>query len=108
MRRGDIVIATAQGDYGKPRPFLVLQTDALLDPLHASVVLCLITKETRNSPILEITIEPTAINNLQHVSFVFVDKIVTLRPDKIKAVMGNLENEHMREVEQKLRFLLSL
>ena len=28
VNRGDVVLAAAPGDYGKPRPWLVVQTDA--------------------------------------------------------------------------------
>ena len=37
MKRGDVVTVAATGDYGKPRPAVIVQTDAL--PVeHASVV----------------------------------------------------------------------
>jgi mRNA interferase MazF len=28
MKRGDVVIVAATGDYGKPRPAVIVQTDA--------------------------------------------------------------------------------
>ena len=36
MRRGDVVAVAAAGDYGKPRPAVIVQTDAFPDdhPLH--------------------------------------------------------------------------
>ena len=36
MSRGDVVIVAAPGDYGKPRPAVIVQSDALSDA-HASV-----------------------------------------------------------------------
>jgi mRNA interferase MazF len=42
MRRGELVIVDAAGDYGKPRPAVIVQTDAFQE-LHASVVVCQLT-----------------------------------------------------------------
>jgi mRNA-degrading endonuclease toxin of MazEF toxin-antitoxin module len=36
MRRGDLVTVAAAGDYGKPRPDVIVQTDAFPEN-HASV-----------------------------------------------------------------------
>src|SRR5436305_823443 len=44
MRRGDVVTVAATGDYGKPRPAVIVQTDAL-PAGHASVVVCQMTSE---------------------------------------------------------------
>lgn len=37
MKGGDVVTVAATGDYGKPRPAVIVQTDAL-PAAHASVV----------------------------------------------------------------------
>ena len=42
MRRGDVVVVAAPGDYGKPRPAVIVQTDAF-PRAHASVVVCQLT-----------------------------------------------------------------
>ena len=39
MRRGDIVVVAAPGDYGKPRPAVVVQADALTESGIGSVIL---------------------------------------------------------------------
>jgi mRNA interferase MazF len=44
MRRGDLVTVAATGDYGKPRPAVIVQTDAL-PKNHACVVICQLTSE---------------------------------------------------------------
>ena len=49
MRRGDFVTVAAPGDYGMPRPALVVQSE-LFDELP-SVTLCLVTSDLRNAPI---------------------------------------------------------
>lgn len=42
IKRGDIVLCVIAGDYGKPRPALVIQSD-LFNPAHPSVTLQPIT-----------------------------------------------------------------
>jgi mRNA interferase MazF len=39
MRRGDVVTVAAAGDHDKPRPAVIVQTDAF-PATHASVVVC--------------------------------------------------------------------
>ena len=44
MLRGEVVIVSAQGDYGKPRPAVVVQNSRLLDQLD-SVTVCFLTSK---------------------------------------------------------------
>ena len=57
MRRGDVVTIAAAGDYGEPRPAIIVQTDALPEN-HASVVVCQLTSEVADAPDFRVTIEP--------------------------------------------------
>ena len=41
MKRGDLITVAVSGDYGKPRPALVIQSDFLADT--DSVLVCLLT-----------------------------------------------------------------
>lgn len=71
MRRGDLVTIALQGDLGKPRPALVIQSD-LFDE-HPSVTVLPVTSELRDTPLFRITIEPNAENGLQKPSQVMVE-----------------------------------
>jgi mRNA interferase MazF len=64
MRRGDVVVVSAAGDYGEPRPAVVVQSDAFPET-HASVVICQLTSELADAPDFRITIEPSAENGLR-------------------------------------------
>ena len=48
MKRGDLVTIALQGDYGKPRPALVIQSDLFSE--HPSVVILPVTSELRDTP----------------------------------------------------------
>ena len=62
MRRGDLVTVSLQGDYGKPRPALVVQSD-LLDDLE-SVFVFPITRDIRNAGDFRVVIERGLGNGL--------------------------------------------
>lgn len=45
MRRGDLVTVALQGDFGKPRPALIIQSD--LFDAHPSLTILPVTSELR-------------------------------------------------------------
>ncbi len=47
MQRGDLVTVSLQGDYGKPRTALIVQSNLLTD--LESIVLCPVTSDLRNA-----------------------------------------------------------
>src|SRR4051794_2665866 len=73
MRRGDVVTVAAAGDYGKPRPAVIVQSDAFPEG-HASVVICQMTSEIVDASAFRVTIEPSAENGLRIRSQVMADK----------------------------------
>jgi mRNA interferase MazF len=104
-RRGDLVSVSLQGDYGKPRPALVVQSD-LLDALD-SVVLCPVTSDLRTAA-FRVTVEPTTGNGLRVLSQVMVDKLSTLPRSKLSASFGRLEEERMKAVDRALLLVTGL
>lgn len=104
-KRGDLVTVSLQGDYGKPRPALTVQTD-LLDALD-SVVLCPVTSELRTA-LFRVTVEPSAVNGLKALSQVMVDKLMTLPRSKVSAAFGHLEDERMRAVDKALLLVIGV
>lgn len=100
MRRGDFVTVAASGDYGKPRPALVIQSD-LFDELP-SVALCLVTSELRNAPIFRITVDPAPHNGLRSISQIQIDKIVSVPRERVGAVIGHADDTTMLKVNRSL------
>lgn len=64
MKRGDVVVVAAAGDYGKPRPAVIMQTDAFPES-HVSVVVCQLTLEIVEAPDFRVTIDPSERNGLR-------------------------------------------
>ncbi len=107
MKRGDVVTVAATGDYGKPRPAVIVQTDAL--PLeHASVVVCQMTSECSDAPDFRVTIEPSEENGLRVRSQVMADKPVTIRRQRIGRKIGNLDDADVARVNIALAFVMGL
>jgi mRNA interferase MazF len=89
MRRGDIVTVSAPGDYGKPRPAVVIQSDQLGET--DSVLLCLMTTMARDAPFYRIAVNATPQTGLHQMSQIMVDKIVTVRREKCGSAFGRLD-----------------
>jgi mRNA interferase MazF len=106
MRRGDLVTIAAPGDYGTPRPALVVQSD-LFDELP-SVTLCLVTSALRDAPILRITVDPSPTNGLQRVSQVQVDRLMTIARARIGGVIGRLDDATMLKVTRSLAVFVGI
>jgi len=87
MRRGDVVTVAAAGDYGKPRPAVIVQTDAL-PAEHASVVVCQMTSEHSEAPDFRVTVEPSEHNGLRVRSQVMADEPVTIRRERLGKSKG--------------------
>jgi len=107
MNRGDIVVGVAPGDYGKPRPALVVQSN-LFNPTHASVVICPITSYLIDAQLFRLTIEPAPENGLKAESQIMIDKIVAVKRERIGNRIGKLDAAHMARVDEALRTWLEL
>lgn len=107
MRRGDVVTVAATGDYGKPRPAVIVQTDAL-PTAHASVVVCQMTSDTSDAPDFRVTIDPSETNGLRVKSQVMADKPVTIRRERIGRQIGHLDDKDVARLNIALAFVMGL
>lgn len=107
VTRGDVVLCAAPGDYGKPRPAIVVQSD-LFNPTHASITLCPITSDLQDATLFRITIDPNPSNGLRKRSQVMVDKVQSLRRDRIRRSVGALSPSQLAKIGTALRLWLSL
>ena len=107
MKRGDVVLVVVPGDYGKPRPAVVVQTD-LVNDTHSSIVVCPVTSHLQDAELFRLTIEPSPDNGLQKTSQIMIDKIVAVRRDRIREGIGNLDEALMIRLKRSLAFWLGL
>lgn len=104
--RGDFVTIAMQGDFGKPRPALVIQADHFSE--HASVTVLPVTSTLVAAPLLRVTVQPNAENGLQKPSQVMVDKAMTVRRDKVGRAFGRIDADAMVQVERCLAVFLGI
>lgn len=103
-----MVTVAAPGDYGKPRPAVIIQADAINAAEPASVILALVTSHLREAPLLRLTIEPTPTNGLQRPSQVMVDKLFTVPAAKLGPVIGRLSDQELVMLNRQLAFVVGL
>ena len=106
MRRGDLVTIAMQGDFGKPRPALVIQSDQF--DAHATVTVLLVSSTLIDAPLFRITVDPTPENGLRSRSQVMADKAMTVRRDKVGGVIGRLDDDVMIAVNRALLLWIGL
>ena len=107
MKRGDVVICAAPGDYGKPRPAVVVQSD-LYNGTHSSVVVCLITSHLEDAPLFRIPVPAGRATGLKLESQVMVDKVIAIPRNKITRRAGALPAGALKDVDHALRVWLEL
>ena len=93
-----------KGDYGKPRPAVVVQSD--LYAQHTSVTVAMMTTTLTELDDIRITIEPHPSNGLHETSQVLGDRLQTVRRDRIKDVIGELTPEQMTALNRALTLFL--
>ncbi len=107
MKRGDIVTIAAPGDYGKPRPALIIQADFFNDT-HASITLLPLTSTIIDAPLFRVTLDPNRQNGLSRVSQIMVDKVITLPREKIGKRVGHVGDSVMTRVGRALSVWLGM
>lgn len=106
MRRGDLVAVALQGDFGKPRPALVIQSDFFAD--HATVTVLPMTSAITQAPLIRLPMEPSSGNGLREPSFVMVDKPMSIRVEKVGSRFGRLDDADMIRVNRALALFLGM
>lgn len=107
MKRGDVVVVALSGDYGKPRPALIVQSD-LFNEAHASVTLAPVTINIVDAPLFRLTLEPAADVGLRSVSQIMIDKVTTVKRDKVGRRIGRVGDETMLRVSRAIALWFGL
>ena len=106
-RRGDIVLTVLSGDYGKPRPALVIQSD-LFNETHASFVVCPISSELTGLTAFRVHLPASEATGLRVESEVMVDKMTAARRERVRRRIGRAHRVQLLAVDSALRLWLGL
>lgn len=98
LHHGDVVTCALAGDFGKPRPVVVLQSD-LFNATHTSVTVCPITSHLQEAPLFRVPLTKGPLTGLKFESQAMADKLSTVRLEGIKTVIGRLEADDLGRVE---------
>ncbi len=93
MRRGDLVTVALPGDFGKPRPALIVQSDQFSET--ATITVLLLSGTLVDAPLIRLDIEPSQENGLRKRSQVMIDKIMSVKRDRIGEHFGKLDDVTM-------------
>lgn len=107
MKRGDVVVVVAQGDMGKPRPAVIVQADELGD-ITTSVLVCPMSSDLSGFHHLRPIVPPTATNGLRLPSQIMTDKVNSLRRDRVRRVLGSLDQSAIEHLNSALLVVLGL
>jgi mRNA interferase MazF len=102
MKRGDVVTVALSGDLGKPRPAVVVQSDAMTASQLKTVLVCPITSFTSQPSLFRVPMEPTSANGLLLQSEIMVDKISPASRSRIRNVIGTVDELTMRRLERSM------
>lgn len=106
MRRGELWTLAAPGDYTrKPRPALILQSDRF-DATN-SVTICPLTS-SRADVLPRVLVEPTDSNGLTRASRIMIDKITSVRRDRLGQMIGALTDAQMVVVNRSMLVFLGI
>ena len=106
MRRGDLVTVAVSGDFGKPRPAVIIQADLFEE--MGTVTVLLLSSSLVDARLIRLTIQPGPENGLTKVSQVMVDKAMTVRREKLGPVIGRLDDDMMLAVTRSLAVFLGI
>lgn len=88
------------GDFGKPRPALVIQSDQF--SATATLTVLLLSSTLVDAPLIRLTVHPTPANGLQKSSQIMIDKVMTVRRDRLGEMFGRMDEETMISVNRSL------
>jgi mRNA interferase MazF len=108
MKRGDVVTVAPAGDYGKPRPAVIVTENALLEDGHQAVAVCQLTSTLNELADFRVTIDPSPENGLRVRSDIMADKPATVARHKIGAIIGCLSQHDVLRLNTALSFALGL
>lgn len=95
-----------QGEFGKPRPALVIQADQYQELGTATVLP--VTSTLIAAPLLRVTLQPSPGNGLQRPSQVMADKAMTVKREKAGHVFGHIDADAMLDVDRCLAVFLGI
>ena len=107
MKRGESWVAAGGGDFtGEPRPVVIIQDDRFE---HSnSVTVCALTSDPTDATLFRVALSPSPENGIFEPCRVMVDKITTVRRERLSRRIGTLSAKDMREIDRAILVFLGI
>jgi mRNA interferase MazF len=107
IARGDVVLMVVPSDLGRPRPGIVVQSDEFAADLF-TIFACPVSSDLQDKRQLRPLIEAAPENGLPVRSQIMTDRLVALRRDRIRRVIGRIDTETSEQLDRALLLVLGL
>jgi mRNA interferase MazF len=106
ITRGDVVLMVVPSDLGRPRPGIVVQADEFAG--LSTIFVCPVSSDLQDGLSLRPVIEVAPGNGLHLRSQIMTDKLVALRRDRIRRIIGRITAETSEQLDRALLLVLGL
>jgi mRNA interferase MazF len=100
VKRGDIVLVAPPGEFGKPRPALIIQSDRAYSTGYFTYLP--ITTDLLRVPDVRVPVLPTSENGLRLESEIMVDMVQTASLPRFRPRIGSVDPETLRRAQEAL------
>jgi mRNA interferase MazF len=107
VKRGDVVLVLVPSEPGRPRPGVVVQAEEFNEEL-STIFICPVSSNLQARLPLRPIIEAKPSNGLRFRSQIMTDKLVALRRDRIRRVIGRIDAETSEQLDRALLLVLGL
>ena len=107
MKRGDVVLVVVPSELGRPRPGVIVQADEFSKDL-STVFICPVSSDVQEKLPLRPIIEAEPSNGLRLRSQIMTDKMIALRQDRVRRIIGHIDSETSEQLDRALLVVLGL
>jgi len=107
VKRGDVVLVVVPSELGRPRPGVIVQADEFNRDL-STVFICPISSDVQERLPLRPIIEAEPSNGLRLRSQIMTDKMIALRQDRVRRIIGHIDSETSEQLDRALLVVLGL
>jgi mRNA interferase MazF len=107
VKRGDVVLVVVPSELGRPRPGVVVQAEEFNEEL-STVFICPVSSDLQERLPLRPMIEANPSNGLRLRSQIMTDKMVALRHERVRRVIGHIDAETSEKLDRALLVVLGL
>jgi mRNA interferase MazF len=107
VKRGDVVLVVVPSELGRPRPGVIVQADEFSKDL-STVFICPVSSDVQERLPLQPIIEAEPSNGLRLRSQIMTDKMIALRQDRVRRIIGHIDSETSEQLDRALLVVLGL